>query len=229
MNETPSIEIEQGGGGCRPVITIALMFVVAIFVCGCIPFTVGTILVDQVWFLPADGSTFDPIANLSAVHDFAGRDYDLVSIEAEFVRVDGTMDLYADYGPNVVYRFSREIAVETGPLGTSANTSGVQYETVQVEVAGPGFRTAPAEEGGVSIMPFLGMDRDMWLLTDSLPGEFMPEPACDFARLWGSALEMNTPREAVAIIDYERGEYRFRIEGTAINLRFDLECRLLSR
>lgn len=231
MDETPSLDLLQQprGCGCRGGLNILVLIVVAICLCGLGPVFGGTILFEQVWFLPADGSTFDPIANLDAVHDFAGRDFDLVAIDAQFVRSDGTMDLYASYQPNIMYRFAREVAGESGPIGTSSNTSGIQYEIVQVEVAGPTLRSSPAPEGGVQFTPFLGMDRDQWGPADSMPGVFMPEPACDFARLWSTALEMDAPAEAVAIIHYARDHYEFRIEGTTINLRFDLDCNLTSR
>ena len=55
--------------------------------------------------------------------------------------------------------------------------------------------------------------------------EAAPPPSCSFATLWKTALERGAPADAVATIEYDASGYRFEIRGTAVRLRFGLDCR----
>jgi hypothetical protein len=199
-------------------VTAILLIGAAIFACGFLPGIVGSIFFEQVWFIPGDGGHFDPVASFGTVQEFAGQVYQPYYLEARYVRLDGTLDLYADYLPEVTYRFYREVqADQAPPIGAGGSLSGRQYEVTQVTLRAPGQRRFSFN---------LGMDRDVRPASNNRPGEPMTAPGCSFADLWQVALTKDAPESAVAIIRYDVTGYQFRIQDTPIDLHFDATCKL---
>ncbi|MBC8170804.1 MAG: hypothetical protein H7X77_04010 [Anaerolineae bacterium] len=194
---------------------------------------INGIFIEQTWLVPGDASSFDPVASYEVVRNHAGNDTQLVSIEAYYVKSDGTLDLYASYYPRVTYEFVRELAsppADAPPVGAGGSVSGKWYEPVEVELSQP-FSGWSVKSGGNSYTyTNLGMDRE----TDSSPGvredKFIaPSPACSFKQLWSTALEYDAEPEAVAIINYDLNGYDFTISDLGLYLEFDLSCRLRSQ
>jgi hypothetical protein len=59
------------------------------------------------------------------------------------------------------------------------------------------------------------------------PTHAIPPPRCGFAALWSQAKERGASPSATATITYEAAGYDLRIDGTALALAFDHECREL--
>src|SRR3954464_13188731 len=57
--------------------------------------------------IPGDAARFDVQATYPDIEKFAGDQLQLVNISMKFVKSDGTLDLTADYGATVSYRFAR--------------------------------------------------------------------------------------------------------------------------
>lgn len=177
--------------------------------------------------VPGDPTRFDPIASYQAVRDYAGDNTELVSIDAYYVRSDGTLDLtVTNYTPRVVYEFTRETPrpADAPPIG-AGGTAGKWYENISIEAYQPGkWWSVSSSSGDYSFMN-KGMEREVEKPTSSQPTT-VPAPRCSFADLWAEALKHDAPRDAVAIIEYDRYGYRFSISGLSIDLRFDMECGL---
>ena len=185
--------------------------------------------------VPGDPASFDPIASLGGVSDFAGSDAQLISIDARFVRSDGTMDLTASYtpGPRVNYEFAlpTDPPADAPPVGAGGGSTW--YLPVTIEVYQPGqWRHVTSMGGGVSTeYSYMnkGMDRDTSSPTTS-PREFVPEPTCSFADLWQVAIQQKeAPEDAVATITYDGRGYYFRISDLGISEYFDADCQLTGR
>ncbi|HEX2907382.1 MAG TPA: hypothetical protein VHO69_11010 [Phototrophicaceae bacterium] len=145
------------------------------------------------------------------------------------MRSDGMLDLYADYEPEVTYRFVKELGQSDAarPIGAGGNPEGRQWETVDVKVSRPFELVSTSRGNSTSTTLKLGMERDTSLPRDSNPGEPVPPPACSFKQLWDIAITKDAPREAVAVIRYDADGYNFRIEGLSTDLDFDLDCQLM--
>ncbi len=183
--------------------------------------------------VPGDVSRFDPVAALSEVAVFAGAEAQLVSMEAWYVRADGTLELTATYSPSprVAYKFVREVPrpADAPPPGVGGANAGPWYETITVEAFQPGqWRTVTRIGGGVSIrFQYVneGMTREVSSPAAAQPALAAP-PICALADLWQAALRRDAPGDAVAIITYDADGYRFSITGTGVDLRFGRDCQL---
>jgi hypothetical protein len=185
--------------------------------------------------VPGDARRFDPIAALPGVREYAGVGAKLVSLRADYVRSDGTLDLNADYTPkpNVDYRFIREVArpADAAPIGAGGSNTGPWYEPIRIRAYQPGqWRQVTRSGGGVSLRYSYmnrGMERDAGAPTTNAE-TVAPDPACSLADLWQVALTKDAPREAVAVIEYDAAGYEFRISGLSVDLGFDMDCKLKS-
>ncbi|HEX2907384.1 MAG TPA: hypothetical protein VHO69_11020 [Phototrophicaceae bacterium] len=225
-----SPEEKRGRRGCLlPAWLLIMVFIFGIMVSCFGLITVISILTDQLWFVPGDASQFDPVARFDDIYSFAGKDYQFYTLDAEYVRSDGTLDLYANYQPKVTYRFVKETVKsgEARPIGAGGNTEGRQWEVAQVVVSRPFEIMSTSTGDGESVSLLLGMDRDVWSPVGSSPGEPVPPPTCSFKTLWDIAITQDAPREAVAVIRYDADGYNFRIEGLSTNLNFDRDCQLI--
>ena len=181
-----------------------------------------------------DPISFDPVASLPEVKEFSGEGSKLLSIDAMYVRSDGTLDLTAtSYRPTVDYEFYRETAApeDAPPIGAGGSIERKWYETVTVSVYRPGeTRHVTSMGGGINKSYYYtnkGMDRSVDGPTGVVPGVELAEPKCSFADLWKVALEEGAAEDAVAMIEYTEDGYDFSISGLDINLEFDAECTLL--
>ena len=180
--------------------------------------------------VPGDAEHFDPLRALPDVTEMAGPGAQIVSIDAAFVRPDGTMDLTQPFGPYVKYELVRPSDDEAPalPLGVPA-TQGT-LDTVWVEVR---------DEGNVGDLCNEDLEETgMWRRvaegyahSGSIP---VPPPACPFTMIWQQAIARGAPPDAVAVINYSATmwhnapliRYRFHIEGI-FHMELDSGCRLV--
>lgn len=186
--------------------------------------------------VPGDASRFDPIASLPEIKAYAGENVQLISIDAYYVRSDGTMELTADYSPspNVEYKFVREVPrpADAPPVGAGGANTGPWYEPITIEASKPGQWFTVSRTGGGSRTTYSymnqGMEREVDSPDDGLSDQIVADPACSFAGLWQQAIKHDAPRDAVATIEYDVSGYNFNISGLSIYLTFDTNCQLTS-
>ena len=115
-------------GGCFGLVTLST-YAVGYFVRGTRP-------------IPGDTAKFDPIASYGDIAQFAGDNVQVEDIDMKFVKSDGTMDLTANYGAEVSYRFAHVLdnaPNNSAPLGAGGNPPGGTYaERIDVNVDHPG-------------------------------------------------------------------------------------------
>lgn len=168
-----------------------------------------------------DASQFDPIASYPQVLAFAGDGAQIITITANYVRADGTVDLTANYATGVEYDFGQKLAATpqgAPPVGAGGSQTGAYYQPIYVKVFGPAQHKKIVQ----------GMER---IQTDgyfSTTPFIAPTPTCSFKKLWTAAIEKGVPRDAVAKITYYSTSYSFSIEGTGIRLSFSLDCHISS-
>jgi hypothetical protein len=187
--------------------------------------------------IASDASNFDPFGAYDEISAFAGQDAQLIEINASYVRADGTMDLTATYSPSpyVDYKFAREVERpgDAPPVGVAGSTNGPWYEPITIRAFQPGQRRHTSiTKGGVrTSFDWVneGLVRDVSDPTSSLSPEFIARPQCSPADLWKAALEEDAPRDAVAVIRYDKNGYSFVISGAQVSLQFDMECKLKTR
>jgi hypothetical protein len=178
--------------------------------------------------VPGDPSRFDPIGSFADIKAYAGDGAELTSIDAYYVRVDGTMELTAEnYNPRVSYEFVREVPApaDAPPLGAGGGANSRWYEAITIDADRPGKWWHVTSGSSEYSYMNKGMERDTSSPTNSNP-TIIPDPACTFTQLWETALEHDAPREAVAIIRYDQNGYDFSISDAGISLQFDSNCRL---
>lgn len=236
-NVTPITPPKSSSTGCSAFVVVAL---IVAFIAGCILFGVRGLPVIIAKFnrnnkpVPGDPHRFDPVASLTAVAAFAGHDSQLVGFEARFVRSDGTLDLTADYNPEVKYSFHRVVKASDSnkPLGAGGGP-GPRYVPVTVQVWKPGrIMFHHRIGGGVSSkwneMEF-GMRRTEGSEQASPAGKPV-SPKCPLKNLWQTAIQKGAPSEAVATISYDGNwGYRFTIADTDVRLTFNHDCKIASR
>lgn len=183
--------------------------------------------------VPGDASRFDPLEGLAAAQALAGEDAQLSGISAYYVRIDGTMDLNAEYSPAPYtdYEFLRPVPRpdDAPPVGVAGTTNGQWYEPITVSAYRPGQRRRVTQIGGGVSSSYdyvnQGMTKDVSEPTTSPFGETIEAPTCSFTDFWETALTQDAPRDAVAIIEYDEEGYTFNISGV-VYLRFDHDCNL---
>lgn len=184
--------------------------------------------------ISGDPAFYNPIAAFDEAAAFAGEDVQLVSVDAYYVRSDGTMDLTATYtpAPNTSYEFVREIPRpdDAPPPGVSGNTTnGPWYQPIRIRVSQPGqYRqfTSRGSDGNISVQYVNeGMERSIGQPTTNID-TILPPPTCNFATMWEYALGAGASSEAVAVIRYDEAGYRFSISGE-LTLQFNPQCQLI--
>lgn len=204
-----------------------------------INYLTGTII-EQTAEIPGDATAFDPIASLPAVQAHAGAAAELLSIEAKFVKSNGTLDLTVTdpYRPRVEYEFfirDNSPGKEAPPLGAGGVEGGFYNKKVSVDVYEPGQwrHVRSMGSGGSSEYSYQnkGMDRDEGSLVFDNPRP-APVPACRFGELWQVAMERGAPADALAGIRYDltyQGEvrYNFEISGTSHRFEFNADCKII--
>lgn len=180
-----------------------------------------------------DATKFDPIVGFVQAAAFAGGDVKLVSLEAQYVKSDGTMDLTADYKARVDYEFVRELSeppVDAPPVGAGGSLDDKWYEPIRVSVYDPGRVMHVTSMGGnfsySGNYVHKGMERDISKPTSKLNDPLLDPPTCSFDDLWVIAVEKGAPENAVATITYDDKGYEFSIRDTKIDLFFDQRCQL---
>lgn len=199
--------------------TIIIGFLLLMFFCGFGSGLFGSILFKFLWFAPGDARNYDPIANFDAVYDHVGRDRIFTCMDVRYVRADGTLDLWANYDPEVSYQFVKTtLPVNAVPVGAGGNLEGVQYNMARVVLN--------SQNDGMNLINLI-MDVDYWTSTT---GDYKaaPPPTCPLRQLWSVALEKGAPELAVATIYYTADGYHFSIRDTDFTFRFDTECELKS-
>lgn len=184
--------------------------------------------------ITGDASNFDPLEGLVQAQALAGEDAKLATIDATYVRAEGTMDLTATYSPapRTEYTFLREIErpADAPPVGVAGSTAGQWYEPITIEAYRPGQQRRVTSTGGAVSTSFTytneGMTKQVEDPTTNPFDEIAPEPTCDFVDLWKAAIKEGAPEEAVAIIQYDAEGYTFNIVGTIV-VRFDHDCKVL--
>ena len=173
--------------------------------------------------IPGDAANFDSIVAYEEVKAFAGDAVRLEQIRFEFVRSDGTLDLFADYEPSVWYTFVHYLdRADNRPVGVpSSNSDNVDRSIIYVEK--PGCFESGRTGNSVSYNYNFGMQRRSYVT--SYDGDTADAPICDLAELWQIAIdEEEAPRDAVATISYNSEGYRFTIQETGIRLEFHQDC-----
>jgi hypothetical protein len=175
---------------------------------------------------PGDMSRYDPFMALGAVRDFVGAEAELLSINARFVRSDGSMDLKAEYEPYAAYTFLRKRSTGSDrPVGAGG---GASHEKVQIRVGAPGniYRMSTGSPSVKINVPHKGMveigkskarQKDL--------KEVLKPPSCTPKALWASAIELGAPKDAVAVIGYGKRGYSFRIQDLELIYNFDFSCK----
>lgn len=182
----------------------------------------------ETYFLKSDASRFDAFAALPEVESHVGEGAKLASVYVDFVRADGTLDLYAKYEPRATYIFYREVSGEkdlpTGANGVNAN--GKILEGVTAEVYRP-FKWQCETAAGSSACYYFnkGLDIHRFVAT-SAPTTYVENPKCKIYDLWQQAIVKGVPNDAVAKISYNASGYDFAIEGTDVKLHFGSDCNL---
>ncbi len=177
--------------------------------------------------VPGDPAKFDPVAALPGVLAYAGENSQLTSLEAYYVRSDGTMDLTANYNPYANYETVHKVPTpaDAPPVGAGGTINGSWYMRVDIKAYEPGqWRHVTSGSSEYDYMN-KGMEREEYKPTTSVP-DILPTPVCSFASLWKVALEHDAPANAVATISYDTRGYHFSIRDTSVSFDFDNDCRL---
>ncbi len=142
----------------------------------------------------------------------------------QFVKSDGTLDLTANYGAQVVYDFERVLdnpPTGAAPLGAGGKPSGIFSQRIFVTLDQPGMKTFTQGKNYYNY--------GMHLSTSSpsgYSGADLPTPSCPLKQLWAAAIEQDAPVNAVAHIYYDQTGYAFTIRDTSIRLQFNANCQL---
>lgn len=234
QKEKNSAKARGSDKGCLAILGLLVFIALMIFLCGFVPIALTTYFWVETETIEGEGNAYDPIAAYDTVSAFAGNNAQLLSIEAYYVRSDGTMDLYAEYFPRVDYEFYTLADSETGndiPLGAPNSTADAEvlYQRVDISVWQPYQMRSVSTSSSYTYM-HLGMGRDVDEPVRDKPAEPIPAPACHFSDLWATAIaEENAPENAVAVIQYNQEGYSFYINDTDVRMSFDFDCEWTGR
>jgi hypothetical protein len=168
-------------------------------------------------------SLFDPIGQYETVKQFAGGDdFKLGSIEAYYVKRDGTLDLYAKYKPNVRYKFYKQIKIK--------KNKDIRYKAVTVKITKPyHLETWSHRPGHTKGIFHLGMFKESYYI--SVHPKTFKRPNCSLKKIWDYVIEIekDIPQNTVAIIDYKDGKFTFHIKNRSSLYIFDSYGLLIER
>ena len=175
-------------------------------------------------------SSFDPIGQYETIKQFAGGDdLKLGSIEAKYVKRDGTLDLYAKYKPNVTYEFYKQMKIKKNkdmPFGTE--NSNIKYKVVTVKITKPyHFETWSHLPGRTKAIFHLGMFKKSYNIF--VQPKTSKRPNCSFKKIWDNVIEIekDIPQNTVAIIDYKEDKFTFQIKNRSSHYKFDANGSLI--
>jgi hypothetical protein len=227
------IKVDKKPAGLRRgLLLIAIPIAIIVFVIfGVIPFFENGGGNADTREVPGDAAHFDPVASYSSVLNYAGTGAELVSVDAYYVRSDGTVELNASYSPApyVNYNFVRKLdkaPPNAPPIGAGGANTAPWYEPVEIHLYQPGQWRQVTSGGSSYTYVNKGMERSVDDPVNGLRNPVVPPPACPYAKLWSVALTKDAPAEAVAIIRYNADGYDFSISGLSVYLKFDMACKL---
>jgi hypothetical protein len=175
--------------------------------------------------IPGDASKFDAFASLPQIQQFAGDNEQLLRIDMEYVKPDGTLDLTANYGAQVDYQFAHVLDAtpsNAAPLGAGGSAPGGTFaQRVTVMLAKPGASGTAHDQ-----YYNFGMVRNN-IPAAALTQTIAPAPSCALRQLWESAIKQDAPANAVAIMSYDNTGYTFSIDAAHVHLTFDPNCQLV--
>jgi len=165
---------------------------------------------------------FDPFVGIEEVRQRVGKEARLVSVEASYVRSDGTMDLTATYkpAPNVTYVFVTPLDKapdNAPPIGAGRKPGDVWIQEVRVSCYQPGqFRSVMRMSvGSTTKYQYHNEGMDLSRGTATM-GTLVPDigpPKVSTAELWKMAAEKGAPKDAVARITFDKNGYELSITG----------------
>jgi hypothetical protein len=224
-----------GGCGCGALFIMLLggFLYIALFTN-----TFARMMGEETYPLASDPKEFDPFAALDDVRKRVGSQAILVSIEADFVRSDGTMDLTATYSPapRVTYTFVVQLdppPVDAPPIGAGRAPGDVWLQQVSVVCYEPGQRRSVTRISGGSRSQYTytneGMDVDRGSpRMGKLPAD-IGAPKVSTANLWSSAMAKGAPRDAVSRISFNKDGYEFSVTGLKVGFELDREGKPRTR
>src|SRR5436190_7302925 len=114
--------------------------------------------------VPGDAAHFDPVTSYPSVLDYAGTGAELVSVDAYYVRSDGTAELNATYSPApyVDYNFVRKLdkaPPNAPPIGAGGANTDPWYEPVEIRLYQPGQMRQVTSGGNSYTYVNKGMER----------------------------------------------------------------------
>lgn len=216
-----------GGCGCASLVVgfVGLIIYFTAFSNFC-----ARMMGEETYPLSGDPARFEPFASVSDIRSKIGVGARLKSIEARYVRSDGTMDLNARYkpAPNVTYEFVMPLDKEpenAPPIGAGRSPGDVWLQTVTVKVYEPGQRRHVQRISGASRSSYSytneGMDVDRGTPSMGSIKESLDEPKISAKEMWEIALKKGADKDAVATLSYEEDGYRFTIAGSRVFLEWD--------
>lgn len=219
-----------GCGGCGCLFLGIAGFVGGILYLTVFSNTCAKMMGEETYPFKADTKNLDPFAALGEVRQRAGKNARLISIEASYVRSDGTMNLEATYkpAPRISYKF--QVPLDKGPkdappIGAGRGPNDVWVQDVTVECYEPGQRRHVTRIGGGSRSEYNyineGMDIDRGSPSMRALAEDLGHPKMSPAALWKIAIEKGASKDAVATINYDKDGYEFYISGTKVRFECD--------
>lgn len=172
--------------------------------------------------IQGDPKFFDPIAEYDNIKIFAGDDnLKLISIDIEYIKRDGTIDLYAKYKPTAIYTFIENINNKKDkdmPFGTE----NIKIKLVMVKISKPyHIESWRVIDGGTNFRFHLGMFKKISIINTSFQYKAVEKPNCSIKRLWDNLKNKNIPENSVAVISYTDHGFNFSIKNSIHNYHFD--------
>jgi hypothetical protein len=233
-SNNPAAMLKKPACACGCVAVAIVLFVSGIIYVSCSNFF-ANLMGEKTYEISGDNTRFDPFAKLDEVRSRVPAGSRLVSIEATFVRSDGTMDLTATYtpSPQTTYKFVHLLdkAPENAPpVGAGRGPNDKWYEEIVVTCYRPGQRRFVTRTSGGTTTKYnythLGLDVDIRDPQSGKPEEAMSDPKCSTQKLWELATQKGADKNAVARIEYDKDGYRFSIDRTDVRFECDADCRV---
>lgn len=186
--------------------------------------------------IPGNAAAFDIIADFPKIASFVGENPHLMSLSADFVKSDGTMEFTADYGTraDLVFFIDAQAPENPKPMGTpGGSVDGKWYQRVNVLLDKPNKTVSVRSMGGGLNKSYTYVNKGMEKNLDDVsgskpsPGKEVQYPKCNFKDLWKVAIEKGANSNAVARIDYDSSGYQFSIDNAGSSLWFDENCKFV--
>ena len=205
-----------------------MIFVVYITSCSTM---VGKFFGEETVPLQGAPKRFDPVAEIANIKSKLGPGADLVELDANGGRSDGTMDLMADYkpAPTVSYIFERKLDAApegktTPPVGAGRGPNSVWVEEIRVSVSRPGqFRHVRKMGAGSSSEYTYTMEGMEFDRTSSMrePKAEVDPSKVSFKQMWEKGKTEGATDDAVAKIEIDDDGYAFTISVLRVRLTWE--------